>query len=339
MTIVIFDIDGTLANIEHRLHHVKNGNKNYTAFAAELHKDTPIKPIVNLLNLLWYKDHTILLVSGRGEESRADTEYWLNAHLNGYHCLYMRPAKDYRKDYIIKKEILSQIRKDYPGEEIAFVVDDRTSVVKMWREQGLICLQCNEWEEEHDVAFKSAKKGLLTLLIGPSGAGKSTFLSVQGILESNKEPPSPITPAPVNTNYYNYPRVCYGINSSQVISSDNLRHQICGDFKDQSKNAQVFAALRALAKARVDNGLDTVIDATNIKRADRMAIMEHIKPTKARYIVIDRPLEQKQTTAGWRGELPFDLVAKHHSTFYSQLKDILAGDNLPNVEVIDLRIN
>ena len=58
---------------------------------------------------------------------------------------------------------------------------------------------------------------------------------------------------------------------------------------------------------------------------------------RIRYIVIDRPMEEKRRDAGWRAELPIDLLAKHDQTFRSQLSDILAGDNLPNVTVIDLR--
>jgi hypothetical protein len=41
--------------------------------------------------------------------------------------------------------------------------------------------------------------------------------------------------------------------------------------------------------------------------------------------------------AGWRAELPIDLIAKHDQIFRSQISDILAGDGRPNVEVIDLR--
>lgn len=40
---------------------------------------------------------------------------------------------------------------------------------------------------------------------------------------------------------------------------------------------------------------------------------------------------------GWGAELPFDLIGKHDQMFRSQLEDILAGDGLPRVTVIDLR--
>lgn len=321
MSIVIFDIDGTLADLTHRLHYIKNGNRNWKAFNELQHLDAPISQMIVLMQKLYGdsatgdQGYTILCVSGRGEETRAITEKWLYKHGAFPEQLYMRPAGDYRKDTIIKKEILDQIRIDYPNEEISFVVDDRTSVVKMWREQGLICLQCAEWEEEVSKPFVSTK-GLLTLMVGPSGAGKSSWLNFPG----------------------GWPTILQNkLQQSQIINSDAIRQELCGDFRDQSKNAQVFAALRAMAKARIDNGLDVIIDATNIKRADRMSIIEATKPYKIRYIVIDRPLAEKQASGGWRNNLSIDLIGKHHESFQSQLKDILKGDGLPNVEVIDIR--
>jgi predicted kinase len=315
MRIVIFDIDGTLADISHRLHHIKNGNRNWAAFNSNVSNDTPIPQLHRLLRTLHQQGYRILLVSGRGEEIRQPTINWLENHnLDIYSRLYMRPVGDYRRDTIIKQEILQQIHADFPTDSIEFVVDDRSSVVDMWRSSGLVCLQCAHWEE-NDTTFKVATKGLLTLLVGPSGAGKSTWAS---------------TPQSYGD---------FNILQTQIISSDGLRYELTGNFQDQSKNAQVFAAIHAMAKARIDHGLATIIDATNIRRADRLSIISYTQPQQIRYIVIDRPLPEKYATAGWRDPalLGFDLIAKHHSTFTSQLKDILAGDHLPNVTVHDLR--
>ena len=62
-------------------------------------------------------------------------------HQINYHQLYMRPAKDVRGDNEVKKEIFQNSIKD--KFDILFVVDDRLSVVKMWRSIGLVCLQCD----------------------------------------------------------------------------------------------------------------------------------------------------------------------------------------------------
>jgi AAA domain-containing protein len=255
MKTAIFDIDGTLANLSHRLHLLPN----YDAFFAQAGGDIAIWPMVNLAIKLYDCDYQIILVSGRTDRIRKETENWLDHHGIKYAELYMRPDGDYRKDYIIKKEILAQIHKDFDNLDIQFVVDDRSSVVRMWREEGLICLQCAEWEEVgHKIPLK---KGLLTLMVGPSGAGKSTWL-YNAIEGGNK----------------------YGILRGHIISSDELREDLCGDFRDQSKNAEVFAAVHAIAKTRIAHGLPCVIDATHIKRADRLASMACADGGPVRYI-------------------------------------------------------
>jgi predicted kinase len=177
----------------------------------------------------------------------------------------------------------------------------------MWRERGLTCLQCRDWEEALKV-----EPGILSLMVGPSGAGKSTWLQSEAAGD-------------------------IGIHPSHVVSSDQFRADLCGDFRDQSMNDEVFAAVHAVAKVRLSHGLPTVIDATNLRRKDRMAAAALANGGRVRYLVIDRPMEEKVRDAGWRADLPFDLLAKHQQTFNSQIKDILAGDQLPNVEVIDLR--
>ena len=52
----------------------------------------------------------------------------------------MRKDGDYRPDTVVKKEIYEREIKD--KYEVLFAIDDRTQVVKTWRELGLTCLQC-----------------------------------------------------------------------------------------------------------------------------------------------------------------------------------------------------
>jgi len=214
----------------------------------------------------------------------------------------MRPAGDFRPDCVVKAEILAGIKQD--GYEPWLAVDDRSSIIEVWRENGICALQCQAEEIEYPPTAK------LTLMVGPSGAGKSTWLKN-------------------NSNIYPYYR---------IISSDQIRAELCVDFRDQSKNDQVFEAVHALAKTRLKHGLETVIDATNIRRADRFACINLVPSyVHVEYIVIDRPMSEKRLDGGWRNALSFDLLEKHQQTFNSNLKDILAGDNVPNVTVRDLR--
>jgi hypothetical protein len=137
MKVAIFDIDGTLAEISHRHHWVKNKPKNWKAFNAAMHLDGVHNDVVDMLKIL-SESYVILLASGRGEESRDVTVNWLNnvAGIKGlYNKLYMRPLKDNRSDVIVKSEILDQILKD--GFEPVMVFDDRQGVVDMWRSRGI----------------------------------------------------------------------------------------------------------------------------------------------------------------------------------------------------------
>ena len=67
---IIFDIDGTLANADHRTHFVRSKPKNWNAFNAAIPFDTVHEDVAWLLGLLYRTNNTILLASGRGEESR-----------------------------------------------------------------------------------------------------------------------------------------------------------------------------------------------------------------------------------------------------------------------------
>lgn len=307
MTAIIFDIDGTLSDLTHRLHHISGTSRKWDEFFDAASDDAPHNEIIELNKILKNAGKTIFVVSGRPEKIRGITEEWLSNHGVVYDELYMRPDGDHRQDFLVKSQILDGILAD--NYEIDFVIDDRDTVVEMWRERGIVCLQCREWRESKP----ERPNGLLTLMIGPSGAGKTTWL---------KSDEAKV----------------YNIHPSHVVSSDQIRHDLCGDFKDQSKNDEVFVALHAVAKTRIENGLATVIDATNLKRKDRLACVDLAKGGPVRYFVVDRPMEDKKRDGGWRNELSIDLLAKHQQTFNSQIKDILGGDGQPNVQfVIDLR--
>lgn len=140
---IVFDIDGTLADIQHRIHHIKEKPKSWRKFREGIPNDKPHEDIIFLLKTLNSVGCRILIASGRSEYEREATVDWL--HEQGiwenlvYQKLYMRPKDDYRADYIIKKEILEEMRRD--GYDPTMTFDDRNQVVNMWREQGIRCLQ------------------------------------------------------------------------------------------------------------------------------------------------------------------------------------------------------
>jgi adenylate kinase family enzyme len=147
---VIIDLDGTLCNIDHRLHHVKHENRKHNRwdlFNKEIPNDKLNEWCKKILGYMGIH-HPIILCSGRVDSSRNDTETWLVKHeikpVRDYRHLFMRHRQDYRTDYIIKEIILDfEILTRY---NVLFAIDDRKQVVDMWRRRGIVCLQCAEGE-------------------------------------------------------------------------------------------------------------------------------------------------------------------------------------------------
>jgi hypothetical protein len=136
--IVIFDIDGTLADVSERIHHLKKKPKNWKAFFGGMAQDKAIHSMVRLCNVLHDSGIQIILCSGRSEEHRDETVKWLAEQGVNYHDLLLRKDHDRRSDTLVKREMLAVIDKS----KVLFVVEDRSRVVEMWRSEGLVCLQC-----------------------------------------------------------------------------------------------------------------------------------------------------------------------------------------------------
>lgn len=139
---IIFDIDGTIANGDHRLHLIKQQPKQWDAYFSLCSEDVPIAHMVRILRALERQFATVL-VTGRPERCRTDTVHWLcaNACRHPFH-LYMRPDGDHRDDDVLKIELLAKVRAD--GFEPLIVFEDRSRVVRAWRAAGVPCAQVQE---------------------------------------------------------------------------------------------------------------------------------------------------------------------------------------------------
>jgi adenylate kinase family enzyme len=138
-----FDIDGTMANIDHRLHYVRNEFKKlnrWDLFFKEIPKDT-VNEWCKSIASRFSHTHSIIYCSGRPDSTRKDTEIWLKENKLYYSDLFMRNRNDFREDSIVKEIIYEfEIKTKY---DLLFVVDDRTQVVQgCWRKHKVICLQC-----------------------------------------------------------------------------------------------------------------------------------------------------------------------------------------------------
>lgn len=139
---VLFDIDGTIADIEHRRGFLDDVRPDWNRFNGAMGDDTPNSSVVSLYKTLWQSgEYELLFLTGRHEKYRGVTEQWLAWNEIPFSRLLMRKNKDNRADHIVKEEILDQLLAR--GASIEFVVDDRQQVVDMWRRRGITCLQCD----------------------------------------------------------------------------------------------------------------------------------------------------------------------------------------------------
>jgi phosphoglycolate phosphatase-like HAD superfamily hydrolase len=136
----VFDLDGTLADLSHRLHFIEGDTKDWRAFFAAVADDKPIPHMVKLArDLACFGPARVAFVSGRSDECRGQTLTWLFDHIRFSLPLYMRRAGDHRPDEVVKIELLAQLRAD--GFEPIMVFDDRSRVVAAWRAAGIPCAQ------------------------------------------------------------------------------------------------------------------------------------------------------------------------------------------------------
>ena len=128
---VLFDVDGTLA---------VRGDRGPFDW-AKVGRDTPNQAVIELAQTIAAAGrHRIIVMSGRDEVCRAETARWLHAHGVVFDELLMRPHRDNRKDAVVKAQLYREHVE--PFYTVAWVVDDRNQVVRMWRaELGLTCMQ------------------------------------------------------------------------------------------------------------------------------------------------------------------------------------------------------
>jgi hypothetical protein len=178
---IIFNLDDTLADCEHRRHfvvakHWRNSQfefggtyklegvssfyseeqiakfkPDWKAFYEACDQDIPIQPTIAInrsLSDLDYcgNDNDIHIWSGRCESVREKTEKWLDDHKIYYYSLKMRPIGDYTPDDELKEKWLKEVLAK--GYKISYVFDDRPKVIRMWRRNGIFVFNCCQHDEE-----------------------------------------------------------------------------------------------------------------------------------------------------------------------------------------------
>jgi len=135
--LAVFDIDGVLADVAHRLRFLDGRPKDWDGFFATAPADPPLAEGVALAREA-ATDCEVVYVTGRPEQCRADTVDWLRRHGLPQGRLEMRRGRDRRPARVAKPELLARIARD---RTVAVVVDDDEQVCDAYERAGWTVLR------------------------------------------------------------------------------------------------------------------------------------------------------------------------------------------------------
>ena len=128
--LAVFDIDGVVADVRHRLHHLERWGAWDEFFDAA--QDDPLLEEGRRLVTDLEREHDVVWLTGRPEWLRAVTEHWLRAHDLPADEVHMRPPGDYRPARLFKLDVLRALR----PRGVAALIDDDDEVVQAARHAG-----------------------------------------------------------------------------------------------------------------------------------------------------------------------------------------------------------
>jgi hypothetical protein len=123
--LAVFDIDGVLADVRHRLHHLQTRPQHWNAFFLAADRDPLLEEGAARLRAA-QAEHEVVYLTGRPERNHARTRTWLAGHGLPTGPLHMRPDDDYRPARWVKRTTLRRLART---RTIASVLDDDPAVV------------------------------------------------------------------------------------------------------------------------------------------------------------------------------------------------------------------
>jgi hypothetical protein len=139
----VIDLDGVVADVRHRLRHVKATPKDWDAFFSAAPQDPLLERGHEVVTKL-AEVHDIVYLSGRPERCRDDTVAWLRRHHLPEGTVHLRPHGDRRPARLLKVEVLHRLSAARP---VAVLVDDDPLVLEAAREAGYDVLPA-DWMSE-----------------------------------------------------------------------------------------------------------------------------------------------------------------------------------------------
>jgi hypothetical protein len=131
MQLAVFDIDGVVADVRHRLHYLDRKPKDWGGFFRAAPNDSPLAHGQALVKAA-AADHSIVWLTGRPDWMRVLTHSWLTEHDLPAGELLMRPRRDFRPARVVKLDALRRLQ----PRGIEFFIDDDPQVVDAAKAAG-----------------------------------------------------------------------------------------------------------------------------------------------------------------------------------------------------------
>lgn len=143
---IIFDIDGTVADVSRRVKYLQGEKKDWDKFYDGVEDDDVIRPIADLLCAVSNSYHPffqLVCLTARPERTWTDTVRWLNekAGFEPYK-IFMRDDDDDRPEVEVKRDLVEFLRRE--GYPIVLAFANRDEIVRMYRDMGIPCCQVSE---------------------------------------------------------------------------------------------------------------------------------------------------------------------------------------------------
>ena len=153
---VIFDMDGTLADVRGIRHHVVGRRRrDFDAFHADSVNVPPTPHVANaavMADMLGAAGRVeaiepnvdVVVVTARKVRWARHTAMWLAMNRIPSAAMFMRADKDSRPDGEVKRDILRSIRRTW---DVIAAWDDNPKIVALWESEGITTHRVDGWVE------------------------------------------------------------------------------------------------------------------------------------------------------------------------------------------------
>jgi phosphoglycolate phosphatase-like HAD superfamily hydrolase len=127
-SIVLFDLDGTIADNSHRLHYFDRSTMNWDEYEEQCIYDPPFESTITMMKALKFVNKQVWIWTGRSDHVIKETQTWLHRMNVPYDQLIMRPTLDSTPNAMLKLRWL--LESPVPLDRVICAYDDDVRVAK-----------------------------------------------------------------------------------------------------------------------------------------------------------------------------------------------------------------